>query len=347
MKKTDPTPLSAAAAGPDRRICVAPMMALTDRHCRYFLRQISRHALLYTEMLATTAVLRGDRNRLLGYHPQEQPLALQLGGRDPDELAACCRIAADYGYDEINLNLGCPSSRVQQGGIGACLMKEPVHVAACLRAMQDAASVPVTVKIRLGVSGRDSQQALIDFVGCLAETGCRTFVVHARIAILEGLSPEENRSVPPLEYERVYQLKSLFPHLEIILNGGVTDLDQAEKHLQQVDGVMIGRAAYYTPWMLSGVDGRFFGSERPLERHQVLEAMIPYANAYIADHDSNSLSHVSRHMLGLFNGLPGARRFRRCLSEQAHSRQAQGELLRTAGELCGASLTQKCEPSDQ
>ncbi|MCY4472879.1 MAG: tRNA dihydrouridine(20/20a) synthase DusA [Kistimonas sp.] len=340
MNETFSTTPITGKAGQGRRISVAPMMALTDRHCRYFLRQISRSCLLYTEMLATTALLHGDRERLLAYSPQEHPLALQLGGSDPDELAACARLAADYGYDEVNLNLGCPSSRVQQGGIGACLMKQPSRVASCLQAMQDAVSVPVTVKIRLGVSGRSSQQELVDFVGCLANAGCQTFVVHARIAILEGLSPQENRSVPPLEYERVYQLKRSFPELEIILNGGVTDLDQAETHLREVDGVMLGRAAYYTPWVLSGVDERFFGQPHQPDRHQVLESMVSYANAYIASRDTHRLSHISRHMLGLFNGIAGARLFRRYLSERAHSRQATAELLLQAGELSRAGSTQ-------
>ncbi|CAM3683158.1 tRNA dihydrouridine(20/20a) synthase DusA [Parendozoicomonas haliclonae] len=323
-----PAPLS-------RRLSVAPMMDWTDRHCRYFLRQISHSTLLYSEMVTTGALIHGDRERFLQYNPEEHPLALQLGGSDPAELAQCSKMAEEWGYDEVNLNVGCPSDRVQNGRIGACLMKEPALVADCMKAMQDAVSIPATIKHRIGVNGHESWQELVDFVGQIADIGCKTFVVHARIAILEGLSPKENREIPPLKYDWVYKLKQTFPELEIILNGGVMTLDETEQHLQHVDGVMIGREAYNNPWILADADQRIFGgSANSQTRHDVIEKMIPYVQQHIADHDKHTLSHVSRHMLGLFNGMPGARRFRRLLSENAYKPEAMAELLREASAFC-------------
>lgn len=318
-----------------RRLSVAPMMDWTDHHCRYFLRQISKETLLYSEMVTTGALIHGDRERFLRYNEAEHPLALQLGGSDPADLAACSKMAEQWGYDEVNLNVGCPSDRVQNGRIGACLMKEPALVADCIKAMQDATSIPATIKHRIGINGRESWQELVDFVGQVADTGCQTFIVHGRIAILEGLSPKENREIPPLKYDWVYRLKQTFPHLEIILNGGVTTLEQTETHLQHVDGVMIGREAYHNPWILSEADRRIFGTNTLTQsRHDIIEKMIPYVEQHLAAGEKNTLSHVSRHMLGLFNGLTGARRFRRLLSENAYKPETTAELLREASAFC-------------
>lgn len=319
----------------DRRLSVAPMMDWTDRHCRYFLRLISKHTLLYTEMVTSGALIHGDRERFLHYNETEHPVALQIGGSTPADLAQCSRLAEEWGYDEVNLNVGCPSDRVQNGGIGACLMKEPALVADCIKAMQDSTSIPVTIKHRIGVNGRESWEELVDFVGKVADTGCKTFVVHARIAILEGLSPKENRDIPPLKYDWVHRLKQTFPDLEIIINGGITTLDQTQEHLEQVDGVMIGREAYNNPWILAEADQRIFGAEgNTLSRHDVVEQMIPYVQQHIDGHERHTLHHISRHMLGLFNGMPGARRFRRLLSEQAHRPEAMAELLIEASAHC-------------
>ncbi|MTI13198.1 tRNA dihydrouridine(20/20a) synthase DusA [Sansalvadorimonas verongulae] len=319
----------------NRRLSVAPMMDWTDRHCRYFLRLISRNTLLYTEMVTSGALIHGDRERFLRYNETEHPIALQIGGSTPADLAQCSRYAEQWSYDEVNLNVGCPSDRVQNGGIGACLMKEPVLVADCIKAMQDATSIPVTIKHRIGVNGRESWDELVSFVGTVADTGCRTFIVHARIAILEGLSPKENRDIPPLKYDWVHRLKQTFPDLEIIINGGITTLDQTEAHLKHVDGVMIGREAYNNPWILAEADHRIFGQEhRSFTRHDVVEKMIPYVQQHIDSHEKHALNHISRHMLGLFNGMPGARRFRRLLSENAHRPDAMAELLREASAFC-------------
>ena len=333
----------------DRRLSVAPMMDWTDRHCRYFLRLISRNTLLYTEMVTSGALIHGDRDRFLRYSEMEHPLALQIGGSTPADLAQCSRMAEEWGYDEVNLNVGCPSDRVQKGGIGARLMKEPALVADCIKAMQDATSTPVTIKHRIGVNGRESWDELVDFMGTVAETGCKTFVVHARIAVLEGLSPKENRDIPPLKYDWAYRLKQTFPNLEIIINGGITTLDQTEDHLKHVDGVMIGREAYNNPWILADADQRIFGqAPRSFTRHGVVEQMIPYVQQHIDSHEKHSLNHISRHMLGLFNGMPGARRFRRLLSENAHRPGAMAELLREASALCpppeGSST--ECKPEE-
>jgi len=305
------------------------MLDWTDRHCRFFLHLLSRHVLLYTEMVTTGAVLRGDRNRLLAYDPAEHPLALQLGGSDPADLARCARIAVEFGYDEVNLNVGCPSDRVQSGRFGACLMAEPDWVAECVAAMRAAVAIPVTVKTRIGIDERDSYAELVDFVGRVAAGGCETFIVHARKAWLSGLSPKENREIPPLRYEVVHQLKQDFPHLTLILNGGLTTLDQVAEQLRQVDGVMIGRAAYENPSVLAGVDHRFFGSSEPLlAGHQVVQAFIPYIEEQLRQ--GTPLHSMTRHILGLFQGTPGARAWRRTLSEQACRRGAGVEVVENA-----------------
>ena len=313
----------------NRRLAVAPMLDWTDRHCRYFLRLLSRPTLLYTEMVTTGAALHGDRERLLAYDPAEHPLALQLGGCDPGELARCARIAADFDYDEVNLNVGCPSDRVQSGRFGACLMAEPDLVADCVAAMRTTVNLPVTVKTRIGIDDRDSYEALTDFVGRVASGGCEVFIIHARKAWLRGLSPKENREIPPLRYDIVYRLKRDFPDLTIILNGGLRNLDQAEDELRRVDGVMIGRAAYENPYLLADADRRFFGSDTPLpSRHQVIRAFLPYVENQLQQ--GTPLHCMTRHVLGLFQGIPGARAWRRHLSEHAHRRGAGVEVLEAA-----------------
>ena len=315
-----------------RRFSVAPMMDWTDRHCRYFLRQLSSRALLYTEMVTTGALLHGDARRFLRYHEDEHPLALQLGGSNPDELAACARLAEEHGYDEVNLNVGCPSDRVQNNMIGACLMAHPQRVADCVRAMQDAVSIPVTVKHRIGINGRDSYAELCDFVGTLHEAGCTSFTVHARIAILEGLSPKENREVPPLRYEVAAQLKQDFPDLEIVLNGGIKTLEECQQHLQTFDGVMLGREAYHNPYLLAHVDQQLFALERPvISRADALQRMQPYIEKHLAE--GGAMHHVTRHVLGLAQGFPGARRFRQLLSVDVHKTQNPLLLLEQAIEL--------------
>ncbi len=307
-------------------ISIAPMLDQTDRHCRFFLRQLSRHIQLYTEMLTTGALLHGHQHRLLAYDPAEHPLAVQLGGSNPSELAQCARIAAEYGYDEVNLNVGCPSDRVQSGRFGACLMAEPDLVAECISAMRAVVSVPVTVKTRIGIDERDSYEELADFVRRVAAGGCETFIIHARKAWLHGLSPKENREIPPLRYEVVYQLKRDFPHLTVILNGGLTTLDQLIEPLQRVDGVMIGRAACDNPYLLAEVDQRFFGAGTASpRRHQVVEALIPYMAAQLQQ--GTPLHCMTRPVLGLFHGVPGARAWRRTLSERAWQRHAGVEVM--------------------
>ncbi|HPF59149.1 MAG TPA: tRNA dihydrouridine(20/20a) synthase DusA [Candidatus Competibacteraceae bacterium] len=305
----------------DRLISIAPMLDWTDRHCRFFLRLLSRRVLLYTGMVTTGAMLHGDPQRFLAYDPVEHPLALQLGGSNPDELAQCARIAADWGYDEVNLNIGCPSDRVQSGRFGACLMAEPALVSDCVAAMRLAADLPVTIKTRIGIDERDSYEELTDFVGRVAMGGCQVFIIHARKAWLRGLSPKENREIPPLHYEVVHRLKRDFPSLTVVLNGGLTTLDQIAKQLQEVDGVMIGRAAYENPYWLTEVDSRFFGLRTsPPSRHQVVEAFLPYIEDQLRR--GTPLHCMTRHILGLFQGVPGARAWRRTLSEQACQRGA-------------------------
>lgn len=308
-------------------IAVAPMMDWTDRHCRYFHRLLAPRARLYTEMVTTGAVLHGDRARLLRFHRAEHPVALQLGGCDPVALAECASIGEAYGYDEINLNVGCPSDRVQSGRFGACLMREPETVARGVRAMSDAVSVPVTVKTRLGVDDLDSDAHLHRFVGEVASAGCDTFIVHARKAWLSGLSPKQNREVPPLEYDRVYRLKEAFPDRTIVLNGGIPDTDAALRHLQRVDGVMLGRTAYQRPYELARLHATLAGAPAPT-REWVVREMRDYLASHLAQ--GGRARHVVRHMLGLYHGQPRARRWRRVLGEGASRADAGVALLQEA-----------------
>ncbi len=305
------------------------MMDWTDRHCRFFHRQLSRHARLYTEMVTTGAILNGDRQRLLGFDPSEQPVALQLGGSEPDDLARSARIGEQYGYDEINLNCGCPSERVQRGAFGACLMREPALVADGVKAMQDAVSVPVTVKHRIGL-GREEPYAFVrDFVGALHSVGIRMFIVHARNAWLEGLSPKDNREVPPLRYAVLHQLKADFPDAGFVLNGGLDSIGSALQHGAGLDGVMLGRAAYHDPWLLAEVDRCFYGDDTPpLVRAEVVDAMAEYAQRRIAE--GVPLRSIVRHMLGLYHGRPGARAWRRTLSDARLLADADAGLLMQA-----------------
>jgi tRNA-dihydrouridine synthase A len=298
------------------KFCVAPMMEWTDRHCRFFHRLLTRRARLYTEMLGTGAVIHGDRARLLAFGPAEHPIAVQLGGSDPRELAQAARICADLGYDEVNLNVGCPSERVQDGRFGACLMAEPALVGDCVAAMKAAVAVPVTVKCRLGVDDQDPEAALDTMADAVAAAGVDALVVHARKAWLAGLSPKENREVPPLDYDRVYRLKAARPRLTVVVNGGIADLDQAHAHLAHVDGAMLGRAAYREPWRLLAVDPLVFGAPAPApSARAALEALLPYIERELAR--GTRLHAITRHVLGLFNGVPGARAFRRHLAINA------------------------------
>lgn len=315
---------------------VAPMMDWTDRHCRFFHRSISLRARLFTEMVSTVAVLRGDHERLLSFDEAEHPVALQLGGSNPAHLAASARIGERWGYDEINLNCGCPSDRVREGSFGACLMAEPALVADCVRAMVEAVAVPVTVKHRIGL-GRDESYAMVrDFVGTVSEAGCGTFYVHARNAWLDGLNPKENRTIPPLRYDVVHRLKRDFPALEIHLNGGLVDHDQIARAGAGLDGAMVGRAAYDTPWLLAEVDFRYGGAEAPeLTRERVIERMVAYSRRQIAR--DVPLRCITRHMLGLFNGEAGARAWRRTLSDVARLRGNDPDLLWSAYDALQAS----------
>lgn len=308
------------------------MMDWTDRHCRFFLRLLSKNALLYTEMVTTGALINGDAERFLRHDETEHPLALQLGGSTPADLAVCARMAQEAGYDEVNLNVGCPSDRVQNNMIGACLMAHPALVADCVKAMRDAVSIPVTVKHRIGINGRDSYAQLCDFVGTVRDAGCTSFTVHARIAILEGLSPKENRDIPPLRYDVVAQVKKDFPDLEIILNGGIKTLEQCQEHLQVFDGVMLGREAYHNPYILAEVDQQLFGSTDPvISRAQALSLLRPYIAAHIAA--GGAMHHITRHILGLAQGFAGARRFRQLLSVDIHKAADPLALLDQAAEL--------------
>ncbi|MEZ5843848.1 MAG: tRNA dihydrouridine(20/20a) synthase DusA [Hyphomicrobiaceae bacterium] len=308
------------------RFCVAPMMDWTDRHCRFFHRLMTRRARLYTEMVTADAVIHGDRARLLAFAEAEHPVALQLGGSLPDRLATAARIGADLGYDEINLNVGCPSDRVQVGRFGACLMAEPRLVGDCVAAMRAAVDVPVTVKCRIGIDEQDGEADFQHFIETVASAGCSIFIVHARTAWLKGLSPKENREVPPLDYERVHRLKLARPDLTIVLNGGITGLSEASDHLGRFDGVMLGRAAYQTPWLLASVDDAVFGVDGPVrQRDDVIEALMPYAARHIAS--GGRLNNIARHILGIYHGEPGARLFRRHLSEQAVRPDAGPEAL--------------------
>jgi tRNA-dihydrouridine synthase A len=308
------------------------MMDWTDRHCRAFHRIMTRRALLYTEMVTAAAILHGDHARLLAHNDSDRPVALQLGGSDPAALAEAAAIGEGFGYDEINLNVGCPSDRVQDGRFGACLMAEPELVAACVAAMQRRVSVPVTVKCRIGIDAQDGEADLQRFIETVAGTGCCTFIVHARKAWLDGLSPKENREIPPLDYDRVYRLKASRPELTIVINGGIEDLDAAAEHLRHVDGVMLGRAAYQTPYILADVDRRFFGeAATPLSRGEIIARLFPYAQRHLAT--GGRLNNIARHLLGLYHGQPRARAFRRHLSERAVKDGAGVEVLLEALEM--------------
>jgi len=313
------------------------MIDWTDRHDRYFLRLISKQALLYTEMITTGAIIHGDKERHLGFNTEEHPVAIQLGGSNPADLAQCSKICEDYGYDEINLNVGCPSDRVQSGAFGACLMAQPDLVAECIVQMKAACELPVTIKCRIGIDDQDEYEDLQRFVTTTKEAGCETFIVHARKAWLQGLSPKENRDIPPLNYDRVYQLKREFPELEIIINGGIKTLDECTSHLKHVDGVMMGREAYQNPFILADVDHLFFGlanetsaapSPSQITRHEIVDKMVGYIDELLAN--GGQLKWVSRHILGIFQGMPGARAWRRHLSQNAYKKGATSEVIREA-----------------
>jgi tRNA-dihydrouridine synthase A len=313
----------------NHRLCVAPMMDCTDRHCRVLHRIITRHALLYTEMVTAAAVKFGRREQLLGYSACEKPVALQLGGADPAELALAARIGEEFGYAEINLNCGCPSDRVREGRFGACLMAEPMRVADCVSAMRAETALPVTVKCRIGIDDQDVETALEDFADAVKRAGCAALIVHARKAWLQGLSPRENREIPPLDYQRAYRLKRRHPDLPVIINGGIRSLEEAESHLPHLDGVMLGRAAYGDPYVLADADRRFFASSRrPLTRQEILAAYIPYVEAELTR--GTPFPHLARPLLGLFHGQYGGRLYRRILSEQGHRPAARVDLLREA-----------------
>lgn len=317
---------------PRRIISVAPMMDWSDRHCRYFHRQITRHTWLYTEMVTTGALLHGEAQRHLDFNDEEHPVALQLGGSEPADLAASAKLGEQWGYDEINLNCGCPSERVQNGSFGACLMAEPKLVADCVKAMRDAVQIDVTVKHRIGINDIDSYDFVRDFVGTIADAGCATFIVHARNAILKGLSPKENREIPPLKYDYAYQLKRDFPNLEIILNGGIKTVDEIALHLQHVDGIMLGREAYHNPYLMASFDARFYNDSRPPKtRDEVVAAMLPYIQAQLTLYGDAGkgvrLNSITRHMLGLTTGLIGARAFRQTLSDTKKLAANQVDLL--------------------
>jgi tRNA-dihydrouridine synthase A len=317
-------------------LSVAPMMDYTDRHFRYFLRQISRHPLLYTEMITTMAIKHGDRYKILGFSHLEKPLSLQLGGDDPYLLAECAKIAEDMGYDEVNLNVGCPSARVQEGNFGACLMATPELVAKAVEAMEKSVSIPVTVKHRIGIDDRDSYEDMANFVKIVAEAGCQRFTVHARKAWLQGLSPKDNRTIPPLRYEEVYRLKQEFPHLFIEINGGITNLEQVRQQLQSVDAVMIGRAAYDNPYLLATVDRDFYGELiTPPTRQEVVLKMLPYIDEWVSK--GYRLHTISRHLLQLFSGQPGAKVWRRYISENSPVPNADSAVLQKAQEKVNLS----------
>lgn len=305
------------------------MLDWTDRHCRYFHRLLSSQTLLYTEMVTTGAIIHG-KGDFLAYNEEEPPLALQLGGSNPTDLAHCAKLAQERGYDEINLNVGCPSDRVQNGRFGACLMAEPQLVADCVAAMKDVVDIPVTVKTRIGIDDMDSYEFLTDFISLVSEKGgCEQFTIHARKAWLSGLSPKENREIPPLDYPRAYQLKKDFPHLVIAVNGGVKTLAEAKEHLQHLDGVMIGREAYQSPYLLAEVDQQIFGLDTPIKkRSQVVEEMYPYIERELAN--GAYLGHITRHMLGIFQSMPGARQWRRYISENAHKAGSGIEVVQAA-----------------
>ncbi|NJN72051.1 MAG: tRNA dihydrouridine(20/20a) synthase DusA [Limnothrix sp. RL_2_0] len=310
-------------------LSVAPMMDRTDRHFRYLMRQITRRTLLYTEMVTTPAIIHGDRPKLLGFSPAEHPISLQLGGDNPAELAECAKIGADWGYDEINLNVGCPSPRVQKGNFGACLMTQPELVADCVAAMKSAVNIPVTVKHRIGVDEQDSYEDLCRFVAVVSQAGGDRFSIHARKAWLQGLSPKENRTVPPLRYEDVYRLKQEFPHLWIEINGGITELAQIKNHLEKVDAVMVGRAAYENPYLFATVDRDIYGEDvEPKTRHEIAELMLPYIDR--CHSEGVKLHSISRHMLSLFLGKPGTKAWKRYITEEGRGEEASSKVIEKA-----------------
>ena len=313
----------------NRRFCVAPMMDFTDRYCRLFHRILTTNAVLYTEMITTGAIIYGDTRRHLYYDKSEHPIALQLGGSDPKDLSKSAKYADEYRYDEINLNCGCPSDRVQSGNFGATLMNDAPLVAKCFRAMKETTDTPITIKHRIGVDNNESYQFLSDFVGTLSNAGCETFIIHARKALLKGLSPKENREIPPLKYNHVYQLKRDFPNLEIILNGGIKSLDQSLDILKYVDGVMLGREAYQNPYLLADVDRRIYKSEEPrVSRAQVINSFVAILEDELSS--GTKLNHMTRHLLGLYKGMPGGRKFRQHISENAHKKNAGISILTEA-----------------
>jgi tRNA-dihydrouridine synthase A len=311
---------------PSHTFSIAPMLDWTDKHCRYFHSLLTRNTLLYTELVTTGAIIHGEKKRFLALNQVTNPVAFQLGGSDPADLALCAKKAEDIGYSEVNLNVGCPSDRVQKGRFGACLMAEPDLVAECVSAMQKGVSIPVTVKSRIGIDEQDSYEELTHFISTVASAGCKTFIVHARKAWLKGLSPKQNREVPPLKYDVVYQLKKDFPELTMVLNGGVTSLDRSKEILQHVDGVMMGREAYHNPYLLAEVDSQLFSATSAIKtREEVVMALIPYINDHLAD--GGRLHNVTRHILGLFFGVSGARTWRRILSEKAPKQGADTSVL--------------------
>lgn len=322
----------------NRTFTTAPMLDWSDRHCRAFWRLLTKNAVLYSEMVTTGAILNNDPQRYLQFNNSEHPVALQLGGSNPGELARAAKIGEEFGYDEINLNVGCPSDRVQNNMIGACMMAHPDLVADCMQAMAENCSIPVTIKHRIGIDDMADYDHLYRFVERIRQTSTHTFIIHARKAILQGLSPKENREIPPLIYDFVYDIKKAFPELEIILNGGLADLDAMQTQLQHVDGVMVGREAYHNPWILSEVDARFYGAQAfSQSRHQVVEAFFPYMEEEL--HKGNRIAYMSRHILGIFNGLPGARQFRRHISENAHKKEADLSLIKEALAFVPRELT--------
>ena len=313
----------------NHRFSIAPMMDWSDHNCRYFWRLLTKQALLYTEMVTTGALIHGDRKRFLHFNREEHPVALQLGGSDPKDLARCARWAQEWGYDEVNINCGCPSDRVQSGMFGACLMGKPDLVADCVKAMMDSCDIPVTVKHRIGIDHMESYEQLLAFIEPVAAAGCSVFIVHARKAWLQGLSPKENREIPPLNYPWVYQLKKDYPHLTIVVNGGIQTIEECQTHLDHVDGVMLGREAYQNPWMLAQVDEALFGMDSPLKsRDDVIAELLPFAEQHLAQ--GGQLNHITRHILGLYQGIPGARKFRRHLSENAYKKEAGIRILAEA-----------------
>jgi tRNA-dihydrouridine synthase A len=310
-------------------ISIAPMMDYTDRHFRYVMRKMTKKTLLYTEMITTQAIIHGDRHKLLDFSEEEKPVSLQLGGDNPQQLAECAEIGEDWGYNEINLNVGCPSSRVQNGNFGACLMAKPEIVAECVEKMQNNLKIPVTVKHRIGIDNQDSYEDMVNFVKIVADSGCQKFIVHARKAWLEGLSPKENRDIPPLRYQDVYQLKREFPHLTIEINGGITTIEETKHHLNDVDGVMIGRAAYDNPYFFANLDQEIYGEDYPiLTREEIIESLYPYIDFWTSK--KLKLNSIMRHLLQIFARQPGTKQWKRYLSENGNTFNGGSDIVRQA-----------------